>query len=397
MGTDGLDGGWVPSRQSTLVAIRAWMAAYAAPLQIFIVTRAGLCLLAYLSLIFLPVPSAGLERGFPNNLFLDGWTRWDAAWYRDIAEQGYSNIPKHEGVQRDTAFFPLYPVLIKAANLVFKKSYISGLFISNLTFLIAILLLFNLVERFYGIEVAKRSILLLSVYPFSFYFIAVYTESLFLLAVVCAFYFGEKRLWFLGGMSAAAAGATRVVGGITMVALLILYLEHIDFDWRKIRPNILWILLGAIGPGGYMLFLAMRFGSALQFVRSQSVAGWGADMGWEQVIKVVQDAWSLQALSSGQYQAIYFINLLVFPIAIVLALLAWRLPRKAYGVWSVLTILASFSLWRSMGRFTAVVFPLFIVAALLVRTDRWFQSIAYVSILLLSLFTIMFVHWYWVG
>ena len=146
-----------------------------------------------------------------------------------------------------------------------------------------------------------------------------------------------------------------------------------------------------------MLFLAVRFGSPLQFVSSQSVAGWGADMGWEQAIKVVQDAWSFQALSSGQYHAIYFINLLVFPIAIVLALLAWRLPRRAYSVWSVLTILASLSLWRSMGRFTAVVFPLFIVAALLMKTDRWFQTIAYVSILMLALFTVMFVHWYWVG
>ncbi|MEP7188217.1 MAG: hypothetical protein ABI901_03370, partial [Roseiflexaceae bacterium] len=50
----------------------------------------------------------------------------------------------------------------------------------------------------------------------------------------------------------------------------------------------------------------------------------------------------------------------------------------AYSVWSLLTILASFSLWRSMGRFTAVVFPLFIITALLVKTDRWFQTIVYV-------------------
>jgi hypothetical protein len=41
--------------------------------------------------------------------------------------------------------------------------------------------------------------------------------------------------------------------------------------------------------------------------------------------------------------------------------------------------------------------PLFIVAALLMKTDRWFQTIAYVSILMLALFTVMFVHWYWVG
>ena len=86
-----------------------------------------------------------------------------------------------------------------------------------------------------------------------------------------------KVAW--AGVCAAISGATREVGVLTMLGLAILYLEQIGFAWRKIRLNILWILLGAIGIVGYMAFLWLRFGNPLQFMDSHVNSAWqiGAD------------------------------------------------------------------------------------------------------------------------
>ncbi|MFQ5855726.1 MAG: glycosyltransferase family 39 protein [Anaerolineae bacterium] len=328
---------------------------------------------------------------------MDGWVRWDAGWYYDIAERGYTNVPRNEQGQRDTAFFPLYPLLVRTMKAIVRDTFLAGLVVSNAGFLVALTLLFRLVSNHYNAEVARRSIILLSVYPFSFYFSAMYSESLFLLAVVCAFYFGERQQWSWAALGAAAAGATRVVGAVTVVGLIVLYLEQIGFDWRKVRSDILWIPLGLLGLGTYMAFLAIRFGDPLQFVKSQYVPGWAAGVGIESALATVRASLAPQSIAAGHYPAMNLIHLSIFLFALLLSVLAWRQPRRAYAVWAILTILASFSLWRSMGRFAAVVFPLFIVASLMLDQDRWYQIVVYVSTLMLALFTVMYAHFYWVS
>jgi hypothetical protein len=45
------------------------------------------------------------------------WTldRWDGRWYRMVARGGYLLVP---GRQSDPAFFPLYPILLRAVHAV---------------------------------------------------------------------------------------------------------------------------------------------------------------------------------------------------------------------------------------------------------------------------------------
>src|SRR5262245_55557791 len=84
------------------------------PLLIFAVTRAALFLVAYLGLAVMPLsPDPAVEtssgtpwRGFPDNLWLDGWTRWDAGWYRHIAVHGYTDAVVGPTGQRNLAFYP---------------------------------------------------------------------------------------------------------------------------------------------------------------------------------------------------------------------------------------------------------------------------------------------------
>lgn len=252
--------------------IRCWFINNSFPLQLFFISRIGLFCLVYWSLVMIPVLDLpGLWRAYPENLFLDGWARWDTSWYTDIGTRGYSNVPNDHG--QDTAMFPMFPILIYLTNFFVKNGTTSAILVSNVAFFWALIVLFQLLSKRYGNKIAQRTLILICVNPFSFYFCAAYTESIFLLSVVCSFYFCEKKQYLWGALWGAIAGMTKVVGSLLFIPLLILYFEQIDYNWRKIRPNILILMISTLGIISYMFFLLIKFGNPLQFIDSQKKMG----------------------------------------------------------------------------------------------------------------------------
>ena len=78
-----------------------------------------------------------------------------------------------------TGFFPLYPNLIRNLASTFKNPVISGVLISNLSFLISLIFLARLIRLDYDVNTTKFAIIALLLFPTSFYFGSVYTEGLF--------------------------------------------------------------------------------------------------------------------------------------------------------------------------------------------------------------------------
>jgi Gpi18-like mannosyltransferase len=235
------------------------------PLRIVIISRVGLFILVYLSLVFIPIKSGeALWRAFPESRFLDGWSRWDSAWYMVVADRGYGNVGKVGIGPRDTAFWPLYPLIVRSLGpLLGASSHFRGIIVSNTAFLLACLLLYQKVRYRYGNEVAGRTIILTCAYPFSFYFSTCYSESVFFLSVVAAFYFGERQHWFLAGLFAAAAGATRPLGVLCVVGLAILYYDQAKAGGKGIGLDahgycwVFWVLLGS--PRIFSWHMGTRF------------------------------------------------------------------------------------------------------------------------------------------
>src|SRR4051794_7506673 len=93
------------------------------PLALALVNRLGLYFLAYCALTLLVGPPKTFN-AFPGNNFLDGWARWDAHRYAKIARDGYTNVI--EGGTRDTAFFPLFPLLMRLGSRVAGDVYSAG-------------------------------------------------------------------------------------------------------------------------------------------------------------------------------------------------------------------------------------------------------------------------------
>ena len=192
----------------------------------------------------------------------------------------------------------------------------------------------------------------------------------------------------MAGLCSAAAGATRAVGCLSMVGLILLYLEQIRFNLKSVRSNSCWILLGLIGPLGFILFLWLMFGEPFVFY-------WGRNV---QVanISMADFLGHMSNLFSGRI-GIKEINILFGFLGLVVVILTCRQLGAAYSVWAILSLLAGFSNFVGMGRYVAPVFPVFISGGILLNTEGRFLAWAFLSVLLLSLFSIMYSHWYWVA
>lgn len=192
----------------------------------FMIWRVFLFAAAFLAPYFLPWQprfpyweTVLMDTGLPRWLW--SFANFDGVHYLTIAKQGYS--------QYQQAFFPLYPLLIRWTGQLMMNSYrvylLTGLLMSNLTFILCLLILNKLIILDFGAEVAKWTTIFLLVFPTSYYFGAVYTESLFMLLILSAFYSVRGGKWWLAGVLGGLASLTRFMGIFLLPALL--------FDWYQ--------------------------------------------------------------------------------------------------------------------------------------------------------------------
>ena len=339
--------------------------------------------------------------------------RWDAAWYLRIADSGYGDSAPR------AAFFPLYPLLIRSAAVSAGGSeaalLIASYVISVAAFLGALVLLHRLVSLELGRRFASPTLLLLAVFPAALYFGAPYSESVFLLVSVGAFYAARRDSWAWAGGCAAAASATRSAGLLLLVPLAMLWWSS---RGRRAR-DAAWLLLGPLALLAYAAWLGLVEGDALRFLDVQDA--WSRELtvplggAWDGLTAAVA---GLRQLVSGSRTPVYFdeaagdpfriaaINVMLFA-SLVFALIACvgafrRLP-KAYGAWLAVALLLPLSLpvepqpLMSLPRFLAVLFPIFMWLALVTEERRITPQVAAASAVGLGLFTAQFASWHWIS
>jgi hypothetical protein len=220
------------SDPSRVAAVReTWRALWVSRLLVWV---AGAGTVATLG--FGPVRHAfdppGATRGFGwlGDLLAAPAARWDSAWYLTIAHYGYRPDLGAFTASR-TAFFPLYPLGLRALSDLGAPPLLAGVLLSLLA------LAFGLygLHRLTTLEAARlrlpaagqiaRLALLSSAFaPMAFFFSAVYSESLYLALSVGVFLFARRGRWALAATCAALAGATRSSGILLALPLALLYL-----------------------------------------------------------------------------------------------------------------------------------------------------------------------------
>src|SRR3712207_3762456 len=74
--------------------------------------------------------------------FLGYWANWDGAWYAEIATEGYGGR-----APASTAFFPLYPVLLKLGTVVGVGPALWGVGVSLASTLFALFFVYRVAEK----------------------------------------------------------------------------------------------------------------------------------------------------------------------------------------------------------------------------------------------------------
>src|SRR4051812_29226269 len=169
-------------------------------LLVFLGVRIGLSILAVAAMGTLPHTVTPVSPpGWPSppydgsslHILVTAWERADGLWFLRIADGGYG---LGDG---SAAFFPLYPLAIRAVSwLLGGHPLPAALLVSNLSFLGALIVLYRLTVREISVPAARTAVLLLALFPTSFFFFAPLSESLFLLLAVGSFSAARRRWWF---------------------------------------------------------------------------------------------------------------------------------------------------------------------------------------------------------
>lgn len=367
--------------------------------------------------------------GYFGNLLTAPIARWDSVWYLAIAQGGYA----HQGSR--TAFFPLYPLMMRGLGVVIGSDLLAGVVISLVAFVIALTLLYELIAIELDDERARVTVTLIAFCPMAYFYSAVYSESLYLALSVGCILAARRGSWATAGVLGGLAATSRNSGIMLFVPVVLLFLYGPRADarpscavragWRRLlprhrpAPKLLWALLIPAGLGAYVGWLALSTGDGLapfhaQQVWFRSFAGpfggvWtGAVAAWD----------GLRQLLHGPPPPIYFDkaggdplmvagqNLMLFAFLVLGAVAlvgALRTLPVAYGAYCLASLAMPLSYpvtpqpLASLPRYEVVLFPLFAWGSgLIVRRRIMSEAVAALAVLL-GLFTAEFATWRFVA
>jgi hypothetical protein len=372
--------------------------------KVFLGVRLGLFVLGLVSVALFPpldpvsVPG-WLAHQIPDpgwhNLFT-AWERFDGLWFLRIAAEGYR---AHDG---SAAFFPLYPFAIRVVSfLIGGHPFAAALIVSNGAFLGALIVLYSLTRSELSDGVARTTIVLLCLFPTSFFFFAPYGESLFLLLAVTALWGARRGRWMVAGLAGFGAALTRNIGVVVAVAIAA---EAIQQWSERKRALVQGLAAAACTASGLVLVLgywAAKAGDWLAPVHQQ--ANWERVFSWPwaTLVEGTKVAFRYLGNTNGGYWLIDW--LIVVPVLAASVYALFRRYRWGYLVylWGGLLLPLSFAFpdrpLMSMPRFVLPLFPAFWAMAQVAeqwRIPRW--AVAGVAAAGLGLLTVLFVNWYYI-
>jgi hypothetical protein len=419
-----------------------------------------------LALGFGPVRHAlnpsGMTTGFGRlgDLLAAPAARWDAAWYLLIAHGGYRPELGSLTASR-AAFFPLYPLGIRAISSLAVPPVIAGVLLSVCALAAALYGIHRLTTLELGRygsavtspgdtarspgetarspgETARLAVLVTAFAPMAFFFSAVYSESLYLALSVGLFWSARQGRWALAGLLGALAACTRSTGVLLIVPALMLYLygpredrppDHRPVDRAglrrlapryRVRADSLSLLALPLGVGLYMAYLGLSGADALSPFHAQGL--WGRHFAgpyvgaWDGIRAAFEGARQLlagpgarhyfpAAIGSPDVAADHNLMLVAFLLAAVPAVIGvLRVLPLAYGVYVLIALALPLSYpvasqpLMSLPRFLVVLFPLGIwLASWLARHPRAQRPALLLSAALMACFLAQFATWHWVA
>lgn len=267
---------------------------------------------------------------------------WDGRWYRTVAANGYLLEP---GRQSDPAFFPLYPLLLRAVHGLGLGYVTAGVVLSQLAFLGALAAFAALTRALFGPSFARRTVVYLALFPMGFVFSMAYPESVVLCAIALAAVAALRGRWIAAAALMAAGSLARPETLFVSIPLLMLAL-------RERRPSQRGLAFGAVlapfaALGSFALYLALRLQDPLAWTHAERA--WGRQFTPIGVITAIRD---LPRAVEGNPWVLRDAAFLLVYLALLWAALRADVPRSWVAAGAIVVVLPTFSgSFHSIGRF----------------------------------------------
>lgn len=315
-------------------------------------------------------------------------SRYDSVFYLRIAKHGY--WPANGEDIAYMVFLPAYPFLTWLMSYVTSGRFIlAGWFVSMISLTIAALLLFKLVKKHHPEIDPYLPLILLLIFPTAFFLNAVYTESLYLLFAVGAFYFVFEKKYAAASAFAFGASLTKVTGVLLFIPLVWEYMRCHDFNWRAVlRPQAATFLVIPAGTFAFLLHHYFVFGDFFKFFKVDAQT-FGRTVG----LKVDEFTLNTSPAIVNFGQDIFFAA-----IALTATFFVLTRVRTSYGLFMAASLAVALATGpvQSIGRYALVLFPMFIWMASV--KNEWARlAWPYASVLLLAVNIICFTNEYWAG
>lgn len=299
-----------------------------------------------------------IDLGWPGAFEM--WVRWDAGWYEQIAAREYTYSATE---QSSAAFFPLYPLSMRALVALGMNVFASGILLTFL-FGAAAVVMFSRWATLMKPEAASLATWLLVLWPFSFYLVgAVYSDALYLLLIISAFTQLERGRVGWATLLGVLATATRPIAPAVVVGLLVRQLELRRRSGQPLRAIDFLPAFSAAGLFAFMGFLWWKFGDPFGFATTQ--VGWNQLSGPEAIFKYG----ALSKLTPVELLFPLFHALLAFAAFFS----AWPMRKSlGWGYAAYVAVALGMPLISSrdfigLGRYCLAVFPVFVQFALVLR------------------------------
>jgi hypothetical protein len=337
-----------------------WREAGAAIAALFVVSRGALVLIA--TFLERNIPLAYHGPTYSSAPILTSLTGTDSLYLLGIAAGGYHAEPISKGFL-DWAFFPLYPIVTRAASvLTLGDIAVAGVIVSNVAFVAALVVLYRLALPHLGHDTAVRSLAFVALAPGAVAFAMAYTDSLFLLLAAGAFLAAEQRRWpWMAGLYALAS-LTRLQGVLLGLPLLIIVAQA-SGGWRTWRVT--WLAAGPLAFGAFGAYLGAMFGDPLGMLNAQRA--------WSDIGQLGSGpSGTIPVVDRFDPLVLLLVGVLVFYTFVLVFIRRDRIPA-AHAVLIGLAFVTTFASLRlqSLPRYMAVVWPFSWILAK--RRAPWFE------------------------
>jgi hypothetical protein len=259
-------------REQPAVAERLWDAAgrwhgVAVAIWILVVTR-------FVQIVLLVVLDRATTEpaGLRANLLI-----WDGGWFQRVAAgypSGYTYGADGSLQGNELAFFPLYPMLIRALSSIGLDPGSAAITVSWFASIAAAVALHLLGTSLYSRRAGWALVAICCSAPMSVVLSMAYSESLFLALVAGMFVAAHRQVWWAAGLLGLGAALTRPTGAAAAVALAVAAILAVRRDRSRPWPPLAAAAVALAGVPAYLGWVAWRVGDLDAWFKIQT-AGWG--------------------------------------------------------------------------------------------------------------------------